>query len=72
MKFFKKFMVSIDFSTQISINSLALGGSAHRTPYKCILLNLINIFPKFHQKFDKIFKNSLKKSPNFLENLEKL
>ena len=58
-------MVSVDFSTQISINSLASGGSALRTPYKCIFLN-------FRQKFDKIFKIFLKKSLNFLENFKKL
>ena len=39
MKFLKNIMVSIDFSTQISINSLASGGFAPRTPYKCIFLN---------------------------------
>ena len=69
MKFFKKIMVSIDFSTQISINSLALG-SPPRTPYKRIFRNFLNYCPNFRQKCDKILKH-LKKSRNFLENLKK-
>ena len=31
---------------------------------------MLNIFPNFRQKFDKIFKIFLKKSRNFLENLK--
>ena len=65
-------MVSIDFSTQISINSLAPGGFAPRTPYKCIFPNFLNFYPDFRQKFDKIFKIFLKKSRNFLENILKI
>ena len=60
-------MVSIDFSTQISINSLASGGLGPRTRYKCIFPNFLNFYPHFPQKFDKIFKKLLKKSRNFLE-----
>ena len=76
MKFFKIFIVSIDFPTLISINWLGSGGSANRTPYKCIFLNFLNVCPiftpkiyakngiKFSKKIEKIAKFSCK----FLKN----
>ena len=67
MKFFKKFMVSIDFSTQISINSLASEGSAPRTHYKWIFLKFLNFCPHFRQKSDKIFKKFFKNREIFLK-----
>ena len=67
MKFFKKFMVSIDFSTQISINSLASGGFAPEPPTNAYVQNFLNLYPHFRQKFEKILKKILKKSRNFLE-----
>ena len=72
MKIFKKFTFFIDYSTQISINSLASGGSAPRTPYKCIFPNFLNFYPHFRQEFEKNFKIFFKKSRNFLENFLKI
>ena len=63
----QKLPVSIDFSTQISINSLAMVGAAPPTRYKCTFLNFC---PNFCQKFDnfkffeKIAKFPLKFSKN--------
>ena len=49
-------MVSIDFSTQISINSLASGGggSAPRTPTNAEDHICVNYWHNFREKFDKI------------------
>ena len=55
------FKVSIDFSSQITRNSLASGGFAPRTTYKCIFLNYLNFSPNFRQKFVKILKKFWKK-----------
>ena len=49
-------MVSIDFSTQISINSQASGGSATRTPTN-----------EDFQKFDKILNKFWKNREIFLK-----
>ena len=54
MKFFKKFMVSIDFSTQISINSLASGGFAPEPTTNAYDHILLNDWHNFREKFDKI------------------
>ena len=50
--------VSIDFSTQISINSLASGVSPPHpgTASKWIFQNFLNSCPNFRQKCDKTFK----------------
>ena len=63
--FSKKFMVSIDFSTQISINSLASGGFAPEPTTNAyfqifqifihIFANFLKIFTKFFEYFLKIF-----------------
>ena len=66
MKLFQIIHGFHDFSTQFSWNSLASGGRPHRTPYKCIFLNVLNFIPYFRQNLDKIFKNLLKKQQNFL------
>ena len=36
--------------------SVGGGGSAPRTPYKCIFPNFLNFCPTFRQKFDRILK----------------
>ena len=54
MKIFKKRMVSIDFSTQISINSLASGVSAPEPPTKADDHISQNYWHNFREKFDKI------------------
>ena len=63
----QKLQVSIAFSTQISINSLASGGF----PQNPLEMHISKFCHNFRQKFDKIFKK-FEKSRNFLENLKKL
>ena len=54
MKSFKKFMISIDFSTQISINSLVSGGSAPEPPTNAEYHISLNYWHNFREKSDKI------------------
>ena len=64
MKFFKKFIVSIDFSIQISINSLA-SGAPPPNPLQMHISKISKFCSHFRQKFDKIFKKTLKKIAKF-------
>ena len=53
MKFFKKLVVSIGFSSTISENSLGSEGSAPQPPTNAYDNIFLNYWHNFHEKFDK-------------------
>ena len=72
MKFFKNFMVSIDFSTHISINSLASGGSAPEPPRNADDHIFLNYWHNFREKFEKILENLGKTGKISIRTIQKL
>ena len=65
MKFFKKLLVSIGFSTTIFENSQVSGGSAPEPPTNPYDNIFLNYWHNFRERFEKINLKNLKKLQNF-------
>ena len=71
MKFFRKFMVSIDFYTQISINLLASGGFAPDHRKNANVHIFLNYWHNFREKFDKTIEKYWKNGKISIRTIQK-